>query len=58
MNYIFYQVGAQKLKNKFPQYYQEAIQNNANNIENYIMINCFKCKKVYRSGNTRWELTS
>ena len=52
------QCQVQKLKNKFPQYYQEAIDNNANNIENYIMVNCFKCKKVYRSGNTRWELTS
>ena len=50
------QCQVQKLKKDYPQYYQEAIDNNANNIEEYIMVNCFKCKKVYRSGNTRWEL--
>ena len=50
------QCQVQKLKKHYPQYYQEAIDNNANNIEEYIMVNCFKCRKVYRSGNTRWEL--
>ena len=49
------QCQVQKLKKKYPNYYQEAIDNNAQNIENYIMCNCLKCKKVYRSGNTRWE---
>ena len=52
------QCQVQKLKKNYPQYYQEAIDNNATNIEEYIMINCFSCKKVYRSGNTRWELVS
>ena len=50
------QCQVQKLKKNYPQYYQEAIDNNATNIEEYIMINCFSCKKVYRSGNVRWEL--
>lgn len=43
-----------KLKVKYPDKYKEAIDNNASNIEDFIM-----CKlgafKVYRSGNTIWE---
>ena len=49
------QCQVQKLKKKYPQYYQQAIDNHANSIENYVMTECIGAKKVYRSGNTRWE---
>ena len=43
-----------KLKIKYPKEYEEAIDSNASNIEDFIM-----CKlgafKVYRSGNTIWK---
>ena len=49
------QCQVQKLKKKYTQYYQQAIDSHANSIENYIMTECISAKKVYRSGNTRWE---
>ncbi len=44
------------LKVKYPELYQEAVDNNASNKEDYIMASLGYCK-VYRSGNTRWEKT-
>ena len=43
-----------KLKVKYPDKYKEAIDNNASNIEDYIMTS-LGAFKVYRSGNTIWE---
>lgn len=45
-----------KLKNKYPDLYNSAISNKATNIEDYIMTSLKACK-VYRSGNTKWELS-
>ena len=43
-----------KLKVKYSDRYKEAIDNNASNIEDYIMTS-LGAFKVYRSGNTIWE---
>ena len=42
------------LKRDYPVLYDEAINNDASNIEDYIMVK-LGARKVYRSGNTRWE---
>lgn len=44
------------LKVKYPKLYDEAISNNVNNKEDFIMTQLGFCK-IYRSGNTRWEKT-
>ena len=49
------QCQVQKLKKNYPKYCEKAINNNANSIETYVMSECIGAKKVYRSGNTRWE---
>ena len=43
-----------RLKNKFPDLFQEAITVNAKNKENYIMSK-LGAKQVWRSGITKWE---
>lgn len=43
-----------RLKVKYPELYQEAIDNNTSNKEDYIMVKLGYCK-VFRSGNTKWE---
>lgn len=42
-----------KLKVKYPELYQEALDNNVKNKEDYIMSK-LGASKVFRSGNTRW----
>lgn len=42
------------LKEHYPELYKESIENNASNKEDYIMLR-LGAKKVYRSGNTKWE---
>lgn len=41
------------LKKKYPDLYKKAVDEDAPNKENYIMIHLGACK-VYRSGNTKW----
>lgn len=43
-----------RLKVKYPELYQEAIDNNMSNKEDYVMVKLGYCK-VFRSGNTKWE---
>ena len=43
-----------RLKRKYPTVYDEAITSGAKNKEDYIMVQ-LGAKKVYRSGNTKWE---
>ena len=43
-----------KLKNKYPELYFKALADNAPNKEDYIMLS-LGARKVYRSGNTKWE---
>lgn len=45
-----------KLKEKYPELYQEAIENNASNKEDYIM-GKLGALKIYRSGSKRWVKT-
>ena len=47
-NYVLY------MEENYPDKYKEAIDNNASNIEDYIMLS-LGAFKVYRSGNTIWE---
>ena len=44
-----------KLKEKYPEIYEEAIKENANNKEDYIMRQ-LNYHKIYKAGNTRWLL--
>ena len=43
-----------RLKRKYPKLYDEAVTSGAKNKEDYIMVQ-LGAKKVYRSGNTKWE---
>lgn len=42
------------LKRDYPKLYDEAIGSDVSNVEDYIMVK-LGARKVYRSGNTRWE---
>lgn len=42
-----------KLKELYPEIYKDALDNEVNNIEDYIMTH-LGAKKVYRAGNTKW----
>lgn len=42
------------LKEKYPNFIEEAYKENASNKEDYVMLSLGACK-VYRSGNTKWE---
>ena len=44
-----------KLKEKYPEMYEEAIKENANNKEDFIMRQ-LNYHKIYKAGNTRWIL--
>jgi len=45
------------LQQDYPEYYKQAIDNNVENIEDYILGDCLKACKVYRSGITEWVKT-
>ena len=44
-----------KLKKKYPEIYEEAIKENANNKEDYIMKK-LNYNIIYKAGNSRWKL--
>ena len=46
-----------RLQQDYPEYYKQAIDNNVENIEDYILGDCLKACKVYRSGITEWVKT-
>lgn len=49
-------VQSHKLKEKYPDLYKEAVENNALNKEDYVMEK-LGALKIYRSGSKRWEKT-